>query len=107
MSLFNAALNNYLSDRQGSLTGFIIKKALYGVAVLFGVVTAIFFLFNVLPGDPAAMILGQRANKESIAAVHRDLGLDKPLPVQYLNYLNDLSPVSSHNYLEGSSARFL
>ncbi len=77
------------------------------MAVLFGVITTIFFLFNVLPGDPAAMILGQRANKESIAAVHRDLGLDKPLVTQYLNYLNDLSPVSVHNHRRPGSFWYL
>jgi len=89
------------------LANFIIKKLLYGLAVLFGVITTIFFLFNVLPGDPAAMILGQRANKESIAAVHRDLGLDKPLSTQYFNYLNDLSPLSVHNYRQPGSFWYL
>lgn len=76
---------------------FVLRKLGYGILVLFGVVTTIFFLFNVLPGDPASIMLGQRANKEAIEAIHRDLGTDKPLVVQYLNYLNDLSPVSVHN----------
>jgi peptide/nickel transport system permease protein len=89
------------------LTNFIIKKFLYGVAVLFGVVTAIFFLFNVLPGDPAAMILGQRANKQTIAAVHHDLGMDRPLLTQYVNYLNDLSPLSIHDHRDAGSLRYL
>lgn len=75
---------------------FILKKIVYGVLVLFGVVTTIFFLFNVLPGDPANIMLGQRASKEAIDAVHRDLGTDRPLLEQYLHYLNDLSPVSVH-----------
>lgn len=65
--------------------------------MLFGVITTIFFLFNVLPGDPANIILGQRANKDAIAAIHRDLGTDKHIFIQYLNYLNDLSPISLHN----------
>lgn len=80
---------------------------MYGVAVLFGVVTTIFFLFNVLPGDPATVMLGQRAGKEAIAAVHRDLGLDKPLATQYLNYLNDLSPLSIHNTAHSESLWYL
>lgn len=76
---------------------YILKKIGYGVLVIFGVVTLVFFLFNILPGDPARMMLGQRADEESIKIIHRDLGLDKPLSIQYLNYLNDLSPLSFHS----------
>jgi len=65
--------------------------------VLFGVVSIVFMLFNVLPGDPARMMLGQRADSASVAAINHDLGRDKSLGVQYLNYLNDLSPISIHN----------
>jgi peptide/nickel transport system permease protein len=86
---------------------FILKKILYGLAVLSGVVTAIFFLFNVLPGDPAAMILGQRASREATEAIHRDLGMDRPLFKQYLYYLNDLSPVSLHNSEKPEDFRYL
>jgi peptide/nickel transport system permease protein len=65
--------------------------------VLLGVVTLVFFLFNILPGDPARMMLGQRADEESIRIINRDLGRDKPIALQYLNYLNDLLPISVHN----------
>jgi peptide/nickel transport system permease protein len=60
------------------------------------VVTVIFLLFNILPGDPARMVMGQRSDKASLEAVRNDLGLNKPLWMQYLKYLNDLSPVSYH-----------
>ena len=76
---------------------YIVKRLLYGLLVLLGVVTLVFFLFNVLPGDPARMMLGQRADAESIAVINRDLGRDKPVGLQYLNYLNDLLPLSLHN----------
>ncbi|MDR1725500.1 MAG: ABC transporter permease [Bacteroidales bacterium] len=76
---------------------FILKRLGYGFLVLFGVVTLVFVLFNILPGDPARMMLGQRADKESIDIINKDLGFDKPLVLQYLNYLNDLSPISFHN----------
>jgi peptide/nickel transport system permease protein len=76
---------------------FILKRLSYGVLVLFGVVVVVFFLFNVLPGDPARMMLGQRADEESLKAINRDLGLDKPLTTQFSMYLNDLSPISIHN----------
>ena len=76
---------------------FIAKRLFYGLLVLFGVVTIVFILFNVLPADPARMMLGQRADIASIEAINKDLGRDKPLFTQYLNYLNDLSPLSFHN----------
>ncbi len=75
--------------------------------VLLGVITCIFFLFNVLPGDPATVLLGQRANKESVEAINRDLGRDKPLVTQYFMYLNDLSFISFHNTEDHKSAFYL
>ncbi len=82
---------------------FIVRRLLYGFLVLWGVVTIIFFLFNVLPGDPARMLLGQRSDVSSVEAITKDLGLDKPLAVQYINFLNDLSPVSFHNFKDDNS----
>lgn len=76
---------------------YTLKRLLYGFLVIFGVVTLVFFLFNILPGDPARMMLGQRADAESIEIINRDLGRDKPVALQYLNYLNDLLPISLHN----------
>ena len=83
---------------------YTVKRLFYGLLVLLGVVTLVFFLFNILPGDPARMMLGQRADAESIEIINRDLGRDKPLAVQYLAYLNDLLPVSVHTQSNVSSA---
>jgi peptide/nickel transport system permease protein len=80
---------------------------MYGVLVMLGVITVIFLLFNVLPGDPARMMLGQRADSLSIAAINKDLGRDKPLMTQYVMYLNDLSPVSWYNTKDENSAVYL
>lgn len=85
---------------------FILKRLYYGLFVLFGVITLVFLLFNVLPGDPARMMLGQRADMASVEAINRELGLDRPLMVQYLGFLNDLSPVSLHNVADHSSMWF-
>jgi peptide/nickel transport system permease protein len=76
---------------------FIIKRLWYGLLVLLGVVTVVFILFNILPGDPARMMLGQRADIASVEAINKDLGRDKTLAVQYFNFLNDISPISIHN----------
>lgn len=64
---------------------------------MLGVVTAVFFLFTVLPGDPANMMLDQRQDSEQLAAIKAKYGFDQPISVQYANYLNDLSPVSLHS----------
>jgi len=60
-------------------------------------VTVIFFLFNVLPGDPAQMMLGQNEDSEQLAIIKQKYGFDKPVGTQYLYYLNDLSPLSLHS----------
>lgn len=86
---------------------YILKRLFYGVLVLFGVITVIFLLFNVLPGDPARMMLGQRADIASVEAINHDLGLDQPLYKQYLGFLNDLSPISVHNYKNEKSFWYL
>jgi peptide/nickel transport system permease protein len=86
---------------------FIIKRLFYGVLVLLGVVVVVFFLFNVLPGDPARMMLGQRADAASVEAINKDLGRDKSLPVQFLMYLNDISPLSVHHKIQTESTFYL
>ena len=72
---------------------YIIRKLLYGIAVLWGVATLVFFLFNILPGDPAQMMLGQRADEASVNAIREELGLNQSLGKQYVDYLNDLGIV--------------
>jgi len=76
---------------------FIIKKITYSILVLWGVLTLVFFLFNVLPGDPARMMLGQREDSEQLMALKHKYGFDKSISAQYFLYLNDLSPLSFHS----------
>jgi peptide/nickel transport system permease protein len=52
------------------------------------VITVIFFLFNVLPGDPARMMLDQNENSEQLV-IKKKYGFDKPIATQYLYYIND------------------
>lgn len=75
---------------------YAIRKVVYGLAVLGGVVGVVFVLFNILPGDPARMTMGQRADVQSLAAVRKEFGLDHSRPIQFLLYVNDLSPLSIH-----------
>jgi peptide/nickel transport system permease protein len=85
---------------------FLLRKLWYGLLVMGGVILVVFFLFNILPGDPARMMLGQRADKSSVEAINRELGLDKPVYIQFISYLNDLSPVSVYTLNDKSSSFF-
>ncbi len=76
---------------------YILQKIGYALLTLFGVVTVIFFLFSILPGDPARMMLGQNESEAQIAVVKQKYGFDQPVWKQYLLYLNDLSPLSFHS----------
>ncbi|WP_159802131.1 ABC transporter permease [Flavobacterium sp. MK4S-17] len=76
---------------------YLLYKTGYALLTLFGVVTVIFFLFTVLPGDPARMMLDQNENSEQLAMIKKKYGFDKPVSTQYLYYVNDLSPVSFHS----------
>jgi peptide/nickel transport system permease protein len=78
------------------MISYILRKLLYGLAVMLGIVVVVFFLFNILPVDPARMTQGQRADVQSLQAVRKEFGLDKPIPVQFAWYLNDLSPIGIH-----------
>lgn len=84
----------------------ILNKTGYGLLVIIGVVTVVFFLFNVLPGDPARMMLGQRADISSVEAINKELGRNLPLRTQFARYVNDLSPISIHNVRDQESAYF-
>ncbi|WP_283643251.1 ABC transporter permease [Croceibacter atlanticus] len=79
------------------MISYILNKMGYAVLTLLGVVTVIFFLFTILPGDPAQMMLGQNESEEQLEIVRAKYGFDKSIGTQYLYYLNDLSPVSLHS----------
>jgi len=79
------------------LIKYLIYKTGYALLTLFGVVTVIFFLFTVLPGDPARMMLDQNENSEQLAIIKKKYGFDKPVSTQYFYYINDLLPISLHS----------
>ncbi|NTW49057.1 MAG: ABC transporter permease, partial [Chlorobiales bacterium] len=66
---------------------FILRRLLYAVLVIYGIVTVTFFLMYILPGDPARLMLGQRADVQSVEAIRAQLGLDQPLHIQYISFL--------------------
>lgn len=69
------------------MVGFILKRLGFAIITLFSVLTLVFFVVRVLPGDPAQVMLGDQANAASIAALQARLGLDRPIAVQYVEFL--------------------
>ncbi|MGG7565163.1 ABC transporter permease [Rhodovulum sp. DZ06] len=69
----------------------VLGRLAQAVPVAFGVVLISFLLTRALPGDPAAYFAGPAADEASIAEIRAALGLDQPLPVQFLSYLSDLA----------------
>lgn len=76
---------------------YITKKITYGIFVLWGVLTLVFFLFNVLPGDPARMMLDKREDANQLAVIKQKYAFDRSLTDQYALYLNDVLPLSIHH----------
>ncbi|HEY8197401.1 MAG TPA: ABC transporter permease, partial [Gemmatimonadales bacterium] len=64
-----------------------VRRALAGLAVVLGVVTLMFFLIRLAPGDPALLLVGPTATPEQLAAQRQALGLDRPIPQQYTVWL--------------------
>jgi ABC-type dipeptide/oligopeptide/nickel transport system permease component len=75
---------------------FIIKKILYGMLVLTGVVVLVFFLFQGF-GDPSRLVMGQSGDSTTLSNIKKELYLDKPKWKQFVLYLNDVSPLAIHN----------
>jgi ABC-type dipeptide/oligopeptide/nickel transport system permease component len=69
---------------------FILRRVLTSLLVLVGVSIITFTLSRVVPGNPAELYIGPKARADDIARVTRELGLDKPLPVQYAIYMGQL-----------------
>ncbi len=72
------------------MTKYVVKRILSSIVVLLGVVTITFFISHVLPSNPATKWAGTRATAEQLAAATEELGLNDPLPIQYVNYISDL-----------------
>jgi ABC-type dipeptide/oligopeptide/nickel transport system permease component len=78
---------------------FIVKKILYGILVLIGVVVLVFVLFQGF-GDPARLVMGQTGDSTTQANIRKELYLDQPKWKQFIFYLNDVSPIAIHSKQE-------
>ncbi len=69
---------------------YILRRSLSLIPVLLGITLLVFTLLHLIPGDTATVLLGERASPEQVEALRQRLGLDRPLPLQYLTFLGDL-----------------
>jgi peptide/nickel transport system permease protein len=69
---------------------YAVRRALTVIPVLLGVSILVFSFIHLIPGDPALTMLGERATPEKVEEVRRQLGLDRPIPEQYLIYLGKI-----------------
>ena len=74
-------------EKVDKMRRYIIKRLMLGVVILFGIILITFTLTQVLPADPAQKWVGDKATEEQIEAARKALGLDDPLPKQFLNYV--------------------
>lgn len=74
-----------------SIAIFVARRLLFIAPQLLGIVLVSFLLVKSIPGDPAVLMLGPTATPEAIASLHRTLGLDQSLPVQFWIYLQHLA----------------
>jgi peptide/nickel transport system permease protein len=66
------------------------RRALFLVPVLFGILVAVFVTMRIVPGDPARLVAGPDAGPEELAAVRKEFGLDRPLLVQFRDYVGNV-----------------
>jgi len=74
---------------------YFIRRLLYGLLVLLGVVVTVFFLFQGF-GDPSRLVIGQRADAATQENIRKELYLDQPRWKQFIHYLDDISPIAIH-----------
>lgn len=68
---------------------FVIRRLLATVPTLLGVLILVFLMTRLTPGDPARQIAGAEASQEDVARIQRQIGLDRPLPIQFGTYLGN------------------
>ena len=69
---------------------FLVARLVGLVAVMFGITLVTFVTLHLFPADPVALLAGPGSSAVQLEAIKHDLGLDQPLPIQYLRYLQDL-----------------
>ncbi len=69
---------------------YVIRRILEAIPVLFGASVAVFLLVHLIPGGPEVVLLGERGSQQNVAELRQRLGLDKPLPEQYVIWVHNI-----------------
>jgi peptide/nickel transport system permease protein len=72
------------------MISFLLKRLLQMIPVLIGVTLVVFLIMQMVPGDPAVLLAGEGASKETIEEIRTQLGLNQPLYIQYFDYLTNI-----------------
>lgn len=72
------------------MASYLLRRLLLFIPTIWVAVTLVFVIFRLVPGDPAQLAAGESAPESVVETIRHQMGLDKPLPVQYVRYLNGL-----------------
>ncbi len=72
------------------MTQYIIRRLIYALFIIWGCTTVVFFLLRLVPGDPVAAMLGHEYTPEAAAQIRKNLGLDRPIYVQYVKWMGNV-----------------
>ena len=88
------------------MTLFILKRLAQIIPVTLGVTLVVFLIMQMIPGDPAIILAGEGASQETVAELRENLGLNKPLAVQYTDYIKNLLQGDMGNSLKNNQPVF-
>ena len=74
------------------MTRYVTRRLILAVPVLLGIMTAVFIMIQLIPGDPATAMAGDKGSVEQVARIREELGLNRSLPVQYASRLASSRP---------------
>jgi len=72
------------------VASYLARRLIVAIPTLFGVATIVFFIVRLIPGDPARVMAGEAAGDDVVERIRTNLGLDQPLPIQYLRFIANL-----------------
>ena len=76
------------------MSHYIARRLVQMIPVVFGITMLLFFMLRLIPGDPASVMLGERATDAAVERINHELGLDQPIYVQYGYFLRDLATLN-------------
>ncbi|MCE5251970.1 ABC transporter permease, partial [bacterium] len=72
------------------MTAYIIRRLFMTIPILLGAATIVFILMFIVPGDPARLLMGQHGDEQTLSTIRHELGLDRPVHIQYLKFIGRL-----------------